>query len=61
MGKSAVALRHAGCSANIIDIYILAKSGDAGLQIANSQFKAELTDYLNTKKMLTDFLLFITL
>jgi len=55
MGKSAVALRHAGCSANIIDIYILAKSGDAGLQIANSQFKAELTDYLNTKKMLTDF------
>jgi hypothetical protein len=55
MGKSAVALRHAGCSANIIDIYVLAKSGDSGLQIANSQFKAELTDYLNTKKMLTDF------
>ena len=55
MGKAAVALRHAGCSANIIDVYVLVKNGENGLQIANSQFKAELTDYLQEKKMLTDF------
>jgi len=56
MGKSAIALRHAGCAANIIDVYALVKEGDNGLAIASSQFKAELTSYLDTKKMLTDFI-----
>jgi len=56
MGKSTAALRHNGCAANIVDIYALVKQGDNGLTLASSQFKAELTDYLNTKKMLTDFI-----
>lgn len=56
MGKASVALRHAGCAANIVDIFVLIKEGDNGLALANSQFKAELIEYLNTKKMLTDFI-----
>jgi hypothetical protein len=56
MGKSTAALRHNGCAANIVDIYVLVKEGDNGLTLASSQFKAELTDFINTKKMLTDFI-----
>jgi hypothetical protein len=56
MGKSIAALRHNGCAANIVDIYVLVKEGDNGLTLASSQFKAELTDFINTKKMLTDFI-----
>lgn len=53
-GKAAVVLRHSGCSANIIDIFVLAREGTNGLKNSNSAFKAELIDYLNAKKMLTD-------
>ena len=56
MGKSIAALRHNGCAANIVDIYVLVKEGDSGLILASSQFKAELIDFINTKKMLTDFI-----
>lgn len=55
MGKSTVSLRHAGCAANILDIFVLVKNGTDGLQPASTQFKAELIEYLNTKKMMTDF------
>lgn len=56
MGKSTAALRHNGCAANIVDLYVLVKEGENGLTQASSQFKAELIDYINTKKMLTDFI-----
>jgi hypothetical protein len=54
MGKATVALRHSGCSANIIDIYVLTRDGVDGLKLSSSQFKAEFIEYVNTYKMLTD-------
>jgi hypothetical protein len=56
MGKASAILRHGGCAANIIDLFVLAKSGSDGLQTASSEFKAELIEYMNDRKMLTDFL-----
>ena len=53
-GKGIAALRHSGCSANLIVIYVLVKSGTDGLQLPTSQFKLELYEYLETKKMMTD-------
>jgi hypothetical protein len=53
-GKATIALRHSGCSANIIEIFVLVKDGQDGLKLASSQFKAEMLDYLDTKKMITD-------
>lgn len=55
VGKSIAILRNHGCAGNIIDMYILAKNGDDGLQEANDQLKAALQDTLSAKKMLTDF------
>lgn len=54
MGKAAIALRHSGCSANIIDIYVLTRDGVDGLKLSSSQFKAEFLEYINAYKMLTD-------
>lgn len=54
MGKCNPVLRSYGCSANIIDYFILVKSGINGLVTASSQFKAELIDALDEVKMLTD-------
>jgi hypothetical protein len=56
MGKSTAVLRHGGCAANIIDFFVLVKSGTDGLQVASSQFKAEFIEYMNTRKMVTDSL-----
>jgi len=56
MGKAAITLRHSGCAANIIEAYILAKDGISGLTPASSQFKAEFMDYMDSKKMITDYL-----
>ena len=56
MGKANAVLRHGGCAANLIDLFVLAKSGTDGLQVASSQFKAELMEYLGTKKMMTDYI-----
>lgn len=53
-GKSNAVLRHSGCSANLIDLYVLVRDGTDGLIPPNSQFKVELMEYLNTKKMMTD-------
>jgi hypothetical protein len=53
-GKSTAVLRHSGCSANLIDIFLLVKEGNDGLTKANSQFKQELRNSLETHKMLTD-------
>lgn len=53
-GKALAALRNYGCAANIIDLFVLVRSGNSGLSKASSQFKEELTDSLNEIKMLTD-------
>ena len=53
-GKSTAVVRHTGCSANIIDIFVLVKEGDDGLAKSNSQFKQELRNSLEGRKMLTD-------
>ena len=56
IGKSSAILRNYGCAANIIDLYILAKNGENGLQEANDQLKVALSEMFETKKMLTDYL-----
>ena len=56
MGKANAVLRHSGCSANIIEFYILVKLDNFNLAKANSQFKYEFQDYMNDKKMLTDYI-----
>jgi len=56
IGKSNAILRNYGCAANIVDLYVLAKDGESGLQEANDQLKVALQDMFETKKMLTDFL-----
>lgn len=55
IGKSTAVLRNSGCAGNIIDLYILAKNGANGLQTASDQLKVLLSDYIQTVKMLTDF------
>lgn len=55
VGKSIAALRNHGCSGNIIDLYILAKSDTDGLEEAGNELKVSLSEEINEKKMLTDF------
>lgn len=55
IGKSTVALRNYGCSGNIVDVYILAQSGENDLALTSNELKVALNDMLNQKKMLTDF------
>jgi hypothetical protein len=55
VGKSTVALRTYGCAANVVDLYVLARSGTDGLIVANPQFKYLLLQYINNYKMLTDY------
>lgn len=55
IGKSTAVLRNFGCAANVIDLYVLAKNGINGLQIASDDLKASLSAEINEKKMLTDF------
>lgn len=52
IGRAIAALRHAGCSANIIDIYVLARIGERQLGQANDDLKADLSRYIDRKKML---------
>ena len=56
MGKANAVLRHSGCSANIIELFILAKVNSLDLAKANSQFKYEFMQYMNENKMMTDYL-----
>ena len=53
-GKATSALRNYGCAANIVDLFVLVRSGTNGLAKANSQFKEELSNALDEIKMLTD-------
>lgn len=54
VGKATAATRNAYSSANTIDIYILEKAGDLQMQRATSNFKTQLLDAINEKKMMTD-------
>jgi hypothetical protein len=55
IGKSVAVLRNYGCSANIIDLYVLQKDGVQDLIIANDDLKDALQISINEQKMLTDF------
>lgn len=54
IGKSKATLRNYGCAANVVDLFVLARDGENGLQYANSSLKKELADALEKKKMITD-------
>lgn len=54
VGKGTCVLRQYGCAANLVDVYILAKSGDSSLEIANDELKNALKIELDNKKMLTN-------
>lgn len=56
IGKSTAVLRNHGCSGNIVDLYVLARSGPEGLQQASPDLKTALEGFLNNRKMFTDFL-----
>lgn len=55
IGKSNAVLRNHGCAGNIVDIYILAKEGQDGLEKASNELKIDLTEELENKKMITDY------
>tara|TARA_A100001515_G_scaffold36374_3_gene28548 strand:- start:504 stop:2075 length:1572 start_codon:yes stop_codon:yes gene_type:complete len=54
VGKAAAATRKAYASANIVDIYVLEKASDLQLQRATTNFKTQLLNAINKKKMATD-------
>lgn len=54
VGKASAVTRKAYASANVIDIYILEKASDLQLQRATPNFKRELLEEINKKKMATD-------
>jgi hypothetical protein len=56
IGKSTAVLRNHGCAGNLIDLYILAKEGENGLTLASDELKADLSEELDQKKMLTDII-----
>jgi len=55
IGKSTAVLRNYGCAGNIVDLFVLARSGDDDLQTASGHLKVELAEHLDEKKMLTDY------
>jgi hypothetical protein len=56
IGKSTAVLRNHGCAGNVVDIYILARDGNYGLQEASDGLKADLSEMLEQKKMITDYI-----
>jgi hypothetical protein len=56
IGKSTAVLRNHGCAGNVVDIYVLARNGNSGLQEASDGLKQELANLLETKKMITDYI-----
>jgi len=52
IGKSTATLRHHGCAANIIDLYVLAKQENGVLAKASDDLKTKLYDYIDEHKML---------
>lgn len=56
IGKSTAILRNHGCAGNIIDLYVLALDDTDDLIEASNELKVDLTEELNSKKMMTDFI-----
>jgi hypothetical protein len=54
VGKATAVLRNHGCAANIIDVYILSRNGENGLQESTNGLKVELIAEYDSKKMFTD-------
>ena len=54
VGKATVATRKAFSSANIIDIYVLEKANDTQMKRATPEFKKQLLEAMEPKKMITD-------
>lgn len=54
VGKSTVSLRNHGCAGNIIDVFVLAKSGVDGLEKTSNELKNALSLEFDNKKMITD-------
>ena len=52
--KATAAVRKAYSSANIVDIYILEKASDVQLQRATTNFKTQLLEAIDKKRMATD-------
>ena len=56
IGKSTAVLRNYGCAGNIIDLYVLALNAPNNLQQASNELKNELGTYIDSLKMLTDYI-----
>jgi hypothetical protein len=56
IGKATAVLRNYGCAGNIVDLFVLARSGRNGLVQANDQLKVELQQYMSEIQMITDYL-----
>ena len=56
IGKSTAVLRNHGCAGNVVDIYVLARNGNYGLQEASEGLKSDLSEMLEEKKMITDYI-----
>jgi hypothetical protein len=54
VGKATASVRRAYSSANIIDIFVLEKASNTQLRKATPEFKRQLLNAVNAKKMLTD-------
>ena len=56
VGKANAILRNYGCAANVIDLYVLARSGADSLIPPDNGLKVELQEAIVNKKMLTDYI-----
>lgn len=56
VGKANAILRNYGCAANVIDLYVLARSGADSLIPPDNGLKVELQEAIANKKMLTDYI-----
>jgi len=54
IGKSTAVLRNHGCSGNVIDLFVLARNDEGGLEQASDGLKVALSEELDEKKMITD-------
>ncbi len=54
IGKATAVTRKAYSSANIVDLYVLEKASDLQLRKATPEFKRQLLEAINDKKMLTE-------
>ncbi|MAP53754.1 MAG: hypothetical protein CL605_02510 [Altibacter sp.] len=53
-GKATASVRRAFSSANIIDLFVLERASDSQLRRATQEFKRQLLEAVETKKMITD-------